>query len=119
MRVRDAVQSEPLEVFVPQGGAAVDRLERHRQLLRECDGVLLCRSAAPAPDQWLFQTVPDVLFAEQQLNRPPMRSKAFLLGEPDAFRGLPNVIPLVDPMAAQNLESFLQPLRQARSASAV
>jgi hypothetical protein len=121
MRVRDAVRAEHLELFVPQAGAlsAADRLERHRQLLRECDGVLVCRHAAPPPDQWLFQMVPDVLFAEKTLDRPPMQSKAFLLGEPDAFRGLPNVIPLTETVAAPHLEPFLQPLRRSGAASAV
>jgi hypothetical protein len=119
LRVRDAVQAERLELFMPQAGAAsaAERLERHRQLLRECDGVLVCRNAAPPPDQWLYQTVPDVLFAEQTLNRPPMQSKAFLLGQPDAFHGLPNVIPLTD-APPLNLEPFLQPLRRTGSANA-
>jgi hypothetical protein len=93
-------------------------VERHRQLLRDCDGVLLCRGACPPPDQWLFQTVPDVLFAEQQLGRPPMASKAFLLAEPGALRGLPNVIPLTASPSAAQLEPFLAPLRRVRSADA-
>lgn len=113
--VRDSIAAEKLEVFVPSAGAttAADRLEQHRRLLRECDGVLLCRGAAPSPDQWLFQTVPDVLFAEQQLSRPPMRSKGFLLAAPDALRGLPNVIPLTEPILPEHLKPFLDPLRTA------
>jgi hypothetical protein len=113
--VRDSIAAEKLEVFVPSAGAttAADRLEQHKRLLRECDGVLLCRGAVPAPDQWLFQTVPDVLFAEQQLSRPPMLSKGFLLAEPTALRGLPNVIPLTDPILPEHLKPFLDPLRSA------
>ena len=50
---------------------AADRVGSTSVCFAKCDGVL-CRGAARAPDQWLFQTVPDVLFAEQQLSRPPM-----------------------------------------------
>jgi hypothetical protein len=118
--VQSSIQAEPMDVFVPHAGAtpASDRVERHRQLLRDCDGVLLCRGACPPPDQWLFQTVPDVLFAEQQLGRPPMALKAFLLAEPGALRGLPNVIPLTASPSAAQLEPFLAPLRRVRSADA-
>jgi hypothetical protein len=118
--VQASIQGEPLDVFVPQAGAttAGDRLERHRQLLRDCDGILLCRGRCPQPDQWLFQTVPEVLFAEQQLGRPPIASKAFLLAEPGALHGLPNVIPLSVPLSPAGLEPFLEPLRRVRSADA-
>jgi hypothetical protein len=118
--VRASIQSERLEVFLPQAGAttAGDRLERHRQLLRDCDGVLLCRGACPPPDQWLFQTVPEVLFAEQQLGRPPMASKAFLLADPGPLSGLANVIPLAAQVSAAALEPFLAPLRHVRPADA-
>jgi hypothetical protein len=120
LRVRDAVRSERLELLVPQSaGSAGDVTERHRQLLRDCDGVLVCRSAAPRPDQWLYQTVPEVLFAEQTLKRPPMTSKGFLLGEPETFPGLPNVIPLNESGGPPNLDTFLQPFRQTGSANAV
>jgi hypothetical protein len=115
VRVRDAVRAQPIDVFVPdastpQWGSG----SRHEQLLRECDGVLVCRGRAQAPDQWLLQTVPDVLFAEQQLQRPAMRSKAFLLAEPEMLRGLPNVIPLIDPDRIPSLDSFLAPLLEGR-----
>ena len=121
VRVRDAVRKERLELIVPPTGAssAADMTERHRQLLRDCDGVLVCRSAAPRPDQWLYQTVPEVLFAERTLNRPPMTSKGFLLGEPDTFPDLPNVIPLNESGGPPNLDKFLQPFRDAGSVSAV
>jgi hypothetical protein len=113
--VRDSIAREKFDVFVPAAGDATtaDRLEQHRRLLRECDGVLLCRGPAPAPDQWLLQTVPDVLFAEHQLSRPPMLSKGYLLAEPSALRGLPNVIPLMEPVSSEHLKPFLDPLRTA------
>jgi hypothetical protein len=114
-RVRDSVAAENFEVFVPIAGetTTADRLDQHKHLLRECDGVLLCRGPAPSPDQWLLQTAPDVLFAEHQLSRPPMVSKGFLLAEPSALRGLPNVIPLVEPLLPVHLAPFLDPLRAA------
>jgi hypothetical protein len=113
--VRDSILGERLEVFVPAAGetTTADRVEQHRRLLRECDGVLLCRGRAPSPDQWLLQTVPDVLFAEHQLSRTPILSKAFLLAEPSALRGLPNVIPLTEPVSSEHLQPFLDPLRTA------
>ena len=116
--VRRSIELEQLEVAMPLAGAASDRLARHRELLRGCDGVLLCRGAAPAPDQWLFQTVPDVLFAEQQLSRPPLVSKGLLLADPASFQGLPNVsvMPLTDTVTAAELKPFLEPLRRARHA---
>jgi hypothetical protein len=114
-RVRDSVAAENFEVFVPMAGetTTADRLDQHKHLLRECDGVLLCRGHAPSPDQWLLQTAPDVLFAEHQLSRPPMVSKGFLLAEPSALQGLPNIIPLVEPLLPIHLEPFLNPLRAA------
>jgi TIR domain len=116
VRVRDAVRAQPIDVFVPDATTVQwgSRSERHQQLLRECDGVLVCRSRTKAPDQWLLQTVPDVLFAEQQLQRPAMRSKAFLVAEPDTLRGLPNVIPLIDPNRIPSLDAFLSPLLEGR-----
>jgi hypothetical protein len=118
--VRSSIEAERLEVLAPEAGAttATDRLERHRQWLRDCDGVLLCRGATRPPDQWLYQTVPDVLFAEQQLSRPPILSKAFLLAEPGALPGIPNVIPFSGEISAAQLEPFLAPLRSARQADA-
>lgn len=118
--VRESIEAHRLEVFVPVAGAATptDRLERHRSLLRECDGVLLCRGAAPSPDQWLLQTVPEVLFAEQQLSRPPMASKAFLLAEPGPLRGWPNVIQVSGSVTPEHLQPFLAPLVAAREADA-
>jgi hypothetical protein len=114
--VRTSIEAERLEVLTPQAGSTLDRQDQHRRLLHDCDAVLLCRGAAPAPDQWLFQTVPDVLFAEQQLSRPPMTSKGLLLANPTSFVGLPNVsvMPLTDAVSPAVLRPFLEPLRHAR-----
>jgi hypothetical protein len=112
--VRNSLAGANLEVVETASSTAAtstERLQRHRKLLRECDGILLCRAAGPDPDQWLYQTVPEVLFAESQLNRPPVASKAFLLGRPDFWGGIPNVIPLREHLTAELFEPFLAPLR--------
>jgi hypothetical protein len=102
---------EGMEVQVPQAELATPAaaMERHRQLLRGCDGVLLYRGSAPP--QWFLQTAPDVLLAELQLSRPPIRSKAFLLSDPAILPGLPNVIARSPGFQLADLEPFLAPLR--------
>jgi hypothetical protein len=104
---------EHLDVRTPDASSATPaaRMERHRQMLRECDGVLLYRNTAPP--EWLVQTAPDVLFAEFQLQRPPMRSKAFVLNDPAIMPGLPNVIQHSAQFGIAELEPFLAPLRKA------
>jgi TIR domain len=106
---------ENMDAFLPQAGlpASSDFVRQHQALLRDCDGVLLYREAAP--DQWLLQTVPQVLFAEKLVNRAPMRSKAFLLNDASLFQGYPNVnvISRNPQFQLSDLEAFLAPLRQA------
>jgi hypothetical protein len=58
------------------------------------------------------QTAPDVLFAEFQLQRPPMRSKAFVVNDPAIMPGLPNVIRRSPEFGLAELEPFFAPLRQ-------
>lgn len=105
---------ERMEVFLPQAdlSAASDFSKQHQALLQACDGLLLYRNAAP--DQWLLQTVPQVLFAERLAGRPPFRSKAFLLNDPTPFQGYPNVkvIERKPQFNLADLEPFLAPLRQ-------
>jgi hypothetical protein len=107
-----------MEVLAPRTDLVTeDRLESHRRLLRNCDGVLLYRGLTQPPDQWLYQTVPDVLFAEQQLGRPPLASRAFLLDDASSLRGFPvPVIPRTADFSPLQLEPFLEPLRKAREA---
>lgn len=102
---------EPMKVELPQAGMATPSafIERHKQMLRDCDGALLYRELAPP--QWLLQTAPDVLLAEFQLGRPPIRSKAFLLNDPNIMPGLPNVIRRSAQFTIGDLEPFLAPLR--------
>jgi hypothetical protein len=110
----EIVQREKFDVQLPSRdlptpGASI---ERHRKLLRDCDGLLVYRDAAPA--DWLWQTTPEVLFAEKQLSRPPMKSKAFLLNDPNILTGfnLQNVIWHSPKFTVNDLEPFLKPLRQ-------
>jgi hypothetical protein len=84
----------------------------HQKMLRECDGLLLYRKAAPAG--WLFQTFPDVVFAERLVDRPPVRSKAFLVNDPSLLQGIGGVpfIPQAAEFRLSDLEPFLAPLRK-------
>jgi TIR domain len=86
----------------------------HQKMLRECDGLLLYRNAAPK--KWLFETYNDVLFAEDLVDRPtPVRSKAFLLNDPallsGKIAGVP-IIPQTGEFRLSDLEPFLAPLRK-------
>jgi len=108
----DIAAHERFTMLTPDASAATPaaRIERHRQMLRECDGALLYRNSAPS--EWLVQTAPDVLFAEFQLQRPPMRSKAFVVNDPAIMPGLPNVIRRSPEFGLAELEPFFAPLRQ-------
>jgi hypothetical protein len=104
---------EGMEVFLPQADlpSAADFTRQHQTLLRDCDGVLLYRDVAP--EQWLLQTVPQVLFAERLVNRPPLRSKAMLLSDPAPWEGHRDVKVIARTAGFQlkDLEPFLIPLR--------
>jgi hypothetical protein len=108
----EIVKTEGFRVFLPEArpsnGSSID-LE-HQQRMREADGVLLYRRAAPLP--WLLQQAPNVLLAEQILKRPPLRSRAFLLDDPAALGSFPNVIERDADFNLGDLQPFLTPLRQ-------
>ena len=107
---------EKMQVYLPaQSAASSDRSDAHQKLLRDCDGLLLYRNAAP--ERWLYQTLPDVVFAERLVHRPPVRSKAFLLNDPSIVAGFPGVPVLSEAsdFRLSDLEVFLAPLR-ARAA---
>ncbi len=108
---------EGLEVQVPQAGLPTpsESIERDKKMMLDCDGVLLYQGLAPT--QWLMQTTPSVLFAELQLHRPPMKSKAFLLNDPTVMPGLSNVIWRSPEFKLGDLEPFLAPLRLVERAS--
>ncbi|MEZ5355373.1 MAG: toll/interleukin-1 receptor domain-containing protein [Bryobacteraceae bacterium] len=105
------VSAEGFRVFLPEArpsnGATIEL--QHQQRLRECDGVLLYRRTAPL--EWLIQQAPNVLLAEQILQRPPLRSRAFLLDDPTALQNFPNVIERDADFNLGDLKPFLGPLR--------
>lgn len=88
-----------------------DLRQRHERLMKSCEGVLLCRNHAP--QDWMNQLAPEVIFAERLLDRQPLRSRAFLLADPEPWSRFPNlrVIPYTAQFQVADLEPFLAPLR--------
>jgi hypothetical protein len=112
-QLRERIQAtEGLQVLLPEPKppAGVSIEDAHQTRLRQCDGVLLYRKAAPLP--WLQQQAPGVLLAEQILQRPAFRAKAFLVDDPRVLPGFPNVISQPPEFDLKALEPFLGPLRQ-------
>jgi hypothetical protein len=108
-----------MRVVLPErdSGQAQDR---HHQMLRECDGVLLMREKAPEP--WFYQYFTDVARAEKLLKRGPIKSKAILAGEDD-LTDLPappslRLIGRGNPFQLETLEPFLAPLRTSAKVTA-
>lgn len=112
-------RTERMRVLLPQKDVPSAH-ERHQQMLRECDGVLLYREKAPEP--WFYQYITDVARAEKLLKRPPIRSKAILTTEEDlgdlAAPASVRLIGRKNPFDFQALEPFLAPLRSAGAAEA-
>jgi hypothetical protein len=110
---------EKMKVLLPQKDVPAAH-ERHQQMLRECDGVLLYREKAPEP--WFFQYVTDVARAEKLLKRPPIRSKAILTAEEDlGDLAAPASVRLIgrgNPFSFESLEPFLAPLRAVSTSGA-
>src|ERR1044072_5754759 len=110
---REIVQREGVDVFLSRADlpSPVDLRQRHEKLMQTCEGVLLCRSAAP--NEWLMQLAPAASFAEKLLQRAPFKSRAFLVPDPAPWAGLPNrqAIPYSSQFAVADLEPFLAPLR--------
>jgi hypothetical protein len=106
-------RSEGMEVHLPVAGSGggVVRSDVHEKFLRASDGLLLIHKAAPV--RWLFQTMPDVIYAERLVQRPPVRSKAFLLSDPSVLQGFSGVPVIQQPeeLKLSDLEPFLAPLR--------
>jgi hypothetical protein len=94
-------------------GSGVKPTDLHEEMLRECDGLLLYRKAAP--ETWFYQTCNDVLFTEGKVKRErPVRSKAFLVNDPKLLQGIERVpvIPQAERFQISDLEPFLAPLRK-------
>jgi len=79
-------------------------------LLRQCDGALLLRKSAPS--RWLLENAMDVRLAERLFQRPPIRSKCFLVDDTTPFTDY-GVRLISDPQQVDlaRLEPFLAPLR--------
>lgn len=107
-------QKENMRVMLPERDVPAAH-ERHQQMLRDCDGVLLYRDKAPVP--WFFQYFTDVARAEKLLKRPPIRSKAILAAAEDLsdLPAPPNVrlIGRSRPFVLEALDPFFAPLRLA------
>jgi TIR domain len=105
---------ERMEVFLSRADlpSPAELQLRHRMLLQTCEGVLLCRKAAP--QEWLVQVAPEVLLADQLLRRQePFKSKAFLVSDPAPWSEWPklNLIPYSPLFRPDDFEPFLAPLR--------
>jgi hypothetical protein len=111
----DIRAEEKIEVVLPETrlDSAKAIREAHEERLRECDGVLLYRHSAPT--EWLWEYVPDVLFAEKKLSRErPLRAKGFLLDQVQLLEGVPNV-PVYsegDPFTLDIIDPFFESLRR-------
>ena len=105
---------EELSVYLPSKKGSA---ERHQELLRQCDGVLLLQKSAPT--KWLWENAMDVRLAERLYQRSPIRSKCFLVNDTTPFTDY-GVRLLSDPQQIDlaRLEPFLGPLRRAGTANA-
>jgi len=107
-----------LPATAPQGGLTLAEL--HQKMLRECDGLLLYRKAAPK--KWLLETYNDVLFTEDLVDRPtPVQSKAFLVNDPSVLLGRVGGVPILpqaEEVRLSDLEPFLAPLRKRNAHAA-
>jgi hypothetical protein len=105
---------EELSVQLPSRTGSA---ERHEELLRQCDGVLLLQKSAPT--KWLLENAMDVRLAERLYQRSPIRSKCFLINDTTPFTDY-GVRLISDPQQVDltRLEPFLAPLRRAGIANA-
>lgn len=104
-------EKEKLEILFPPsaGSSASDYLERHRQQLQSCDGVLLYWNEAP--ETWFDQYERDVQFPGRKARA---RSRAFLLDDPSQYGD--SAVPVIrrsPDFRVKDLEPFLQPLRSS------
>jgi hypothetical protein len=110
--LRDQIEArEGLSVSLSRAdlSSAAELRLRHEKLMQTCDGVLLCRK--DAPEQWLKEMAPEVIFAEKLLKRGPFKSRALLMPDPALWTGFLQTIAYRPPLSLQDLEPFLAPLR--------
>jgi len=114
-KLETLITERQMTVFKPEPELVThsDRLLRHEQFLRECDGVLLYRDGAPV--QWLEQTLPDVLLAELKLHRRPLSTKTCVVTDPEPLAGLRDlqVIRRFDPFDPGHLQPFFSQMQKA------
>jgi hypothetical protein len=93
-------------------------MERHEQLMRRCEGLLLYRGAVPGPDRWLREYLGDVLLADDAYGRKA--AKTLLLENPDQVKSLGvEVVPYLEPLTALHLQPFIARMQQPEQANAV
>src|SRR4029453_12925432 len=87
----DIQKQEGMHVELPLANSpnVSARQDLHEKLLRESDGLLLYRKAAP--ERWFREAFQDVVFAERLYQRPPLVSKGFLLNDESALKGFPGI----------------------------
>lgn len=110
----DIRKAEGMHVELPlaDSPSVSARSDLHQKLLRESDGLLLYRKAAP--ERWLYHTFQDVVYAERLYQRPQLRSKGFLLNDASVLPA-PSGVPvfLQSPQfSLKDIEPFLAPLRE-------
>jgi hypothetical protein len=93
------------------------RQDLHEKLLRESDGLLLYRKAAP--ERWFREAFQDVVFAERLYQRAPLVSKGFLLNDESALKGFPGIFQQSPEFTLKDIELFLAPLRERGAHAAV
>jgi hypothetical protein len=109
------LEKRKLGILRPDPSLAVaDRLPRHEEMMRACSAVLLYRGPASNPDNWLFQTMPDILWAERKYGRAAMRAKTLVVDDPSSLAGIDGVdlIPARG-FSAQKLDPFFARLEKA------
>jgi hypothetical protein len=113
------IRDQEMAVFTPTPDPST-----YRQLMTECDGVLLYRGAAPQPDHWLLQSFPHVYCADQFYpeRRRPLKARTFFLADPSPLAQYPGVdiIPFQDEVKGATLKPFFDGMRgeQARPSDA-
>jgi hypothetical protein len=117
--IRNVIRDQDMAVFTPTPDPST-----HRQLMTECDGVLLYRGAAAQPDNWLLQSFPHVYCADQFYpeRRHPLKARTFFLADPSPLAQYPGVeiIPFTGEVKPEALKPFFDRMQGsvARSADA-
>jgi hypothetical protein len=121
-RIAGMIRERKMDVFEPDGSQPGSILQAVPRLIADVDGVLLYRGNAPQPDNWLFQSFPQIQFADQlyRTGRPALRTRTCLLANPSPFDQAPGVqvIPCGGDPTPETLQPFFDRMMQARPAHA-